>query len=50
MSLSLRHLILPLQIPAADLVHLPNYHLYIRLMVNGAISRPFSGKTGRPSA
>lgn len=30
---------------AADLVHLPNYHLYIRLMVNGVVSRPFSART-----
>ncbi len=28
---------------AADLVHLPNYHFYIRLMVEGVVSRPFSG-------
>jgi len=29
---------------AADLVHLPNHHFYIRLMVNGAVSRPFSAR------
>jgi len=29
---------------AADLIHLPTYHFYIRLMVNGALSWPFSAK------
>ena len=33
---------------AADLVHLPNYHFYIRLMVNGTVSRPFSARMHAP--
>ncbi len=32
------------ELGAADLVHLPNYHFYIRLMVEGVVSRPFSGR------
>jgi hypothetical protein len=30
---------------ALDLVGLPNYHIYLRLMVDGAVSKPFSAKT-----
>ena len=30
---------------ADDLVNLPNFHLYLRLLVDGAPSRPFSAKT-----
>ncbi len=28
-----------------DLISLPNYHIYLKLMVNGAISQPFSATT-----
>ncbi len=40
---------------ALDLVGLPNYHIYLRLMVDGVVSKPFSAKTvqsfvGTPSA
>src|SRR3990167_3220339 len=28
-----------------DLVNLPNYHIYLRLMIDGVTSRPFSAKT-----
>lgn len=28
-----------------DLVSLPNYHLYLKLMIAGVVSRPFSGET-----
>jgi type IV secretory pathway TraG/TraD family ATPase VirD4 len=28
-----------------DLISLPNYHIYLKLMINGMISDPFSGKT-----
>ena len=28
-----------------DLVNIPNYHIYLKLMVNGATSRPFSATT-----
>lgn len=29
----------------ADLVNLPNYHVYLKLMVDGIVSRPFSAET-----
>ncbi len=32
---------------ADDLVNLPNYHLYIRLMMDGVMSKPFSAVTVR---
>ncbi|MBI4032558.1 type IV secretion system DNA-binding domain-containing protein [Candidatus Berkelbacteria bacterium] len=32
---------------ARDLVDLPNYNIYLRLMVAGVVSRPFSGETIR---
>ncbi|MEX2526452.1 MAG: type IV secretion system DNA-binding domain-containing protein [Gemmatimonadota bacterium] len=32
---------------AEDLVALPNRHIYLRLMVDGKVSRPFSGETVR---
>ena len=28
-----------------DLVSLPNYHIYLKLMIDGVVSRPFSGGT-----
>lgn len=33
---------------AADMVNLPNYHVYIKLMVDGVTSRPFSASTLAP--
>ena len=33
------------EISALDLVSLPNYHIYLKLMIGGKVSRPFSGKT-----
>ena len=30
---------------AEDIVHLPNYHIYLKLMIDGAPSRPFSAQT-----
>src|SRR5437016_10449085 len=30
---------------ARDLINLPNYHIYIKLMIDGVVSHPFSGKT-----
>jgi type IV secretory pathway TraG/TraD family ATPase VirD4 len=30
---------------ALDLIGLPNYHIYLKLMVDGVISSPFSGQT-----
>lgn len=32
-----------------DLISLPNYQVYLKLMINGMISNPFSGKTLSPS-
>ncbi|KKU94234.1 MAG: hypothetical protein UY26_C0002G0016 [Candidatus Jorgensenbacteria bacterium GW2011_GWA1_48_13] len=31
-----------------DIVNLPNYHVYLKLMVNGVTSRPFSSRTLPP--
>jgi type IV secretory pathway TraG/TraD family ATPase VirD4 len=33
-----------------DLVRLPNYNVYVKLMVNGAVTRPFSAETLRLSS
>ncbi len=30
---------------AQDLINLPNYHIYLKLMIDGAVSQPFSGET-----
>lgn len=30
---------------AYDLVNLPNYHVYLKLMIDGVVSRPFSAET-----
>lgn len=30
---------------ADDLLSLPNYHIYVKLMINGQVSRPFSAQT-----
>src|SRR5205823_14797460 len=30
---------------AGDLINLPNYHIYLRLMIDGVMSRPFSATT-----
>lgn len=32
-------------ITASDLVNLPNYHIYLKLMIDGHISKPFSAET-----
>lgn len=31
-----------------DLISLPNYHIYLKLMINGMISDPFSAKILSP--
>jgi hypothetical protein len=31
-----------------DLISLPNYHIYLRLMIDGVVSQPFSGETLQP--
>jgi len=28
-----------------DLVNLPNYHIYLKPMIDGEVSKPFSGET-----
>jgi type IV secretory pathway TraG/TraD family ATPase VirD4 len=28
-----------------DLISLPNYHIYLKLMIDGKVSRPFSAET-----
>jgi hypothetical protein len=33
---------------AADLVNLPNHQIYLKLMIDGAPSQPFSAETMRP--
>jgi type IV secretory pathway TraG/TraD family ATPase VirD4 len=30
---------------ATDLLNLPNHHIYLKLMIDGAVSRPFSART-----
>src|SRR3989441_12392219 len=30
---------------ASDLVNLPNYHMYLKLMIDGVVSKPFSART-----
>jgi len=34
---------------AMDLTRLPNYHIYLKLMVDGTVSSPFSAETVRLS-
>lgn len=34
----------------SDFTSLPNYHIYLKLMINGMISRPFSAKTLLPDS
>src|SRR5207249_9576404 len=33
---------------AGDFVSLPNYHIYLRLMIDGVVSKPFSAVTLSP--
>ncbi|MGB8509848.1 MAG: type IV secretion system DNA-binding domain-containing protein [Pyrinomonadaceae bacterium] len=35
---------------ATDLVNLPSHHIYVKLMIDGAVSRPFSARTLPPDA
>lgn len=37
------------EVGASDLVALPNYHSYVRLMVSGVMSRPFSARSLSPT-
>jgi len=34
---------------ASDLTNLPNYHIYLKLMIDGVVSQPFSAETHFPS-
>jgi len=34
---------------ASDMTRLPNYHIYLKLMLDGTISNPFSAETLEPS-
>ena len=36
------------KLEATDLVNLPNHHIYLKLMIDGAPSQPFSAVTMRP--
>ncbi len=33
------------QFSVEDVVSLPNYHIYLKLMIDGAVSKPFSAET-----
>jgi len=33
------------EISAVDLISLPNYHIYLKVMIDGKVSRPFSAET-----
>jgi len=37
------------ELSAIDLMSLPNYHIYLKLMIEGAVSRPFSAETLQPN-
>lgn len=38
------------ELRALDLISLPNYHIYLKLMVDGVVSRPFSAVSMPPQA
>ena len=33
------------EVSVEDLISLPNYHVYLKLMIQGRVSRPFSAET-----
>ena len=37
------------EITDIDLLNLPNYHIYLKLLVDGVVSRPFSAETFMPA-
>jgi hypothetical protein len=37
------------EITSIDLMNLPNYHIYLKLLVDGVVSRPFSAETLMPA-
>lgn len=36
------------ELTAIDLINLPNYHIYLKMMVEGQVTRPFSAQTLEP--
>ncbi len=38
------------EITATDLTNLPNYHIYLKMMIDGAVSKPFSAVTLDPNS
>jgi len=36
------------ELNAGDMISLPNYHIYLKLMIDGVVSRPFSAATLPP--
>lgn len=38
------------EITATDLTNLPNYHIYLKMMIDGAVSKPFSAVTINPDS
>lgn len=38
------------EITATDLTNLPNYHIYLKMMIDGAVSKPFSAVTITPDS
>ncbi len=38
------------EITATDLTNLPNYHVYLKMMIDGAVSKPFSAVTINPDS
>lgn len=38
------------EITATDLTNLPNYHIYLKMMIDGAVSQPFSAVTINPDS
>jgi hypothetical protein len=37
------------EITATDLTNLPNYHIYLKMMIDGGVSQPFSAVTLDPN-
>ena len=37
------------EVSIMDLINLSNYHIYLKLMINGVVSRPFSAETSAPN-
>ena len=37
------------EITEIDLMNLPNYHIYLKLLIDGVVSQPFSAETLMPA-